>query len=218
MKDRIDSIVKRKQAEYLEMLLPERDSLLARMEDVAAREGQPIADPEVAQMMRILVQIKRPRRILEIGTNIGYSVIVLARAAGSDAVVETIEIETETLHKAQQFVAAAKLRNRIVYHHGAALDMIPRLDGPYDFVFIDCVKTEYLDYLEGLMPKLADGAVLVYDNLLWKGQVAEGAWSERDRASTAALAAFNERITSDPHLVSIVLPLGDGLGISIYKK
>ncbi len=211
MKDRVDAILRRNQAEYLESLLPARDALLERMEKFAEENGHPIADPEVAQLMRALVRTKVPRRVLEVGTNIGYSVIVLGRECEAEAVVETIEIDHNTLTSARRFVAEASLPCRVVFHEGAALDVLPRLTGPFDFVFIDCVKTEYEDYLDALLPKLERGAVIVCDNLLWKGRVAAG---DHD-ASTDALRAFNKRLVNDPRLITSILALGDGTGVSV---
>lgn len=215
MKERIDAILRRPQAEYLDSLLPDRDALLDRMERFAAENNQPIADPEVAQMMRILVRARRPRRLLEVGTNIGYSVIVLGRELDRDATLETIEIDRRTLERARGFVREAELLCEVKFHEGAALEVLRELDGPFDFVFIDCVKTEYGDYLDALMPKLASGALIVCDNLLWKGQVAEGPRDETQKESTAALKTFNRKITTDPRLLTTILPIGDGLGISI---
>src|SRR5215212_3382719 len=211
MKDRIDAILRRAQGEYLESLVPPRDVLLEAMEKFANENDHPIADPEVAQLMRVLVRMKRPRRVLEVGTNIGYSVVVIGRECDDDAVVETIEINHGTLMIAKGFVRDAELRCNVVFHEGAALDVIPRIAGPFDFVFIDCVKTEYGDYLDALLPKLARGAVIVCDNLLWKGRVAEG----QHDPPTDALRAFNKRLASDERLITSILPLGDGTGVSI---
>ncbi|HYI11442.1 MAG TPA: O-methyltransferase [Thermoanaerobaculia bacterium] len=211
MKERVDAILRRNQAEYLESLLQPRDALLERLEKFAEENGHPIADPEVAQLIRGLVRTKVPRRVLEVGTNIGYSVIVIGRECEPEAVVETIEIDHNTLTSARRFVAEAGLPCRVVFHEGAALDVLPRLTGPFDFVFIDCVKTEYEDYLDALLPKLERGAVIVCDNLLWKGRVAAG---DHD-AATDALRAFNKRIANDPRLITSVLPLGDGTGVSV---
>ncbi|HEX7829152.1 MAG TPA: O-methyltransferase [Thermoanaerobaculia bacterium] len=211
MKDRMDAILRRNQAEYLDSMLPPRDVLLERMEKFAEENRHPIADPEVAQLIRGLVRMKRPRRVLEVGTNIGYSVIVIGRECDADAVVETIEIDHNTLATAKSFVGEAALQCRVVFHEGAALEVLPRLTGPFDFVFIDCVKTEYEDYLDALLPKLERGAVIVCDNLLWKGRVAAG---EHD-APTDALRAFNQRIATDERLVTNILPVGDGTGVSV---
>ena len=211
MKDRMDAILRLNQAEYLDTLLPQRYALLERMEKFAAENNHPIADPEVAQLIRGLVRMKRPRRVLEVGTNIGYSVIVIGRECDTDAVVETIEIDHNILSTAKAFVADAAVQCRVVFHEGAALDVLPRLTGPFDFVFIDCVKTEYEQYLDALLPKLERGAVIVCDNLLWKGRVAAG---EHD-GPTDALRAFNTRLATDERLVTSVLPVGDGTGISV---
>ena len=211
MKDRVDAILRRNQAEYLESLLPSRDALLERMEKLAGENGHPIADPEVAQLLRALVRTRSPRRLLEVGTNIGYSVIVMGRECDRDAVVETIEIDHNTLSTARAFVAEAELACRVVFHEGAALEVLPRLTGPFDFVFIDCVKTEYQDYLDALLPKLERGALIVCDNLLWKGRVAAG---DHD-AETDALRAFNRRLATDPRLITNILPVGDGTGVSV---
>jgi predicted O-methyltransferase YrrM len=135
----------------------------------------------------------------------------MGRECDAEAVVETIEIDHNTLATARRFVGEAALPCRVVFHEGAALEVLPRLAGPFDFVFIDCVKTEYEDYLDALLPKMEAGAVIVCDNLLWKGRVAAG---EHD-AATDALRAFNRRIATDERLMTSVLPLGDGTGVSI---
>jgi len=165
----------------------------------------------VAQVERILVRALRPKHIIEVGTNIGYSVIVMGRECGREAVIETIELDPAILATAKGFVAEADLACEVRFHQGAALDVLPRLDGPFDFVFIDCVKSEYEQYLDQLLPKLAPGAVILCDNLLWGGKVAAGVHDE----STDGLRAFNRRIMSDERLMSVILPLGDGIGLSV---
>jgi caffeoyl-CoA O-methyltransferase len=213
MKAGIDKILQRAQAEYLDTLLSPRDPLLARMEEYAAKTNQPIADPEVAQVERILVRALRPKRIIEVGTNIGYSVVVMGRECGADAVVETIELDPEILATAKRFVGEAGLKCDVKFHQGKALEVLPRLAGPFDFVFIDCVKSEYERYLDQLLPKLSPGAVIVCDNLLWGGKVAAGVHDE----STDGLRAFNQRIMTDERLMSIILPVGDGVGVSLVR-
>ena len=213
MKAGVDKILQRSQAEYLDTLLPPRDPLLARVEAFAAKGNQPIADPEVAQTMRVLIAATKARHLIEVGTNIGYSVIVMGRAAGRGAVVETIELDREILATAKGFVGEAELECEVRFHQGAALEVLPSLAGPFDFAFIDCVKTEYGQYLDQLLPQMSRGALIVCDNLLWGGRVAEGV----DDASTNALREFNRRITTDERLTTIILPLGDGLGVSLVK-
>lgn len=217
MKSGLDRILRRAQAEYLDSLVAPRDALLERMERFASESNQPIADPEVAQLIRIIARLVGPARVLEVGTNIGYSVIVIGRECGSSTVIESIEIDPTLIAKARSFIDDARLAPKVVIHEGAALEVLATLDGPFDFVFIDCVKTEYSGYLELVKPKLSPGAVIVCDNLLWKGQVAEGARTDADIESTAAIARFNGQISNDPDLITTILPLGDGVGISVLK-
>jgi predicted O-methyltransferase YrrM len=213
MKAGIDKILQRAQAEYLDTLLPSRDPLLARIEQFAAKGNQPIADPEVAQVMRILITATGARHLVEVGTNIGYSVIVMGRAAGRGAVLETIELDRGILQTAKDFVAEAQLECEVRFHQGAALTVLLSLTGPFDFAFIDCVKSEYGQYLDHLLPKMKQGALIVCDNLLWGGKVADGVNDE----STNALREFNRRITTDDRLTTSILPLGDGVGVSLVK-
>jgi predicted O-methyltransferase YrrM len=213
VKRRLDAILKPKQAEYLDSLMPPRDPLLVRIEEFAAKHNHPIADPEVAQLLRILVAATKPQHILEVGTNIGYSVVVMGRECGRESVLETIEIDPDILATAKGFVSEAKLSCDVRFHLGAALDVIPRLSGPFDFIFIDCVKTEYEAYLDQLLPKLERGALIVCDNLLWGGSVAEG----ENEEWANALRKFNQRIMTDRRLTSVILPLGDGTGVSVVN-
>lgn len=217
MKSQIDAIIRKQQAEYLDSLMPAADALLAEIEKHAAEFNQPIADPEVAQLMRILVATRRPKRVFEVGTNIGYSVIVMGRELARDAVLETVEIDHTILTTAKRFVKEAQLGCDVVFHEGDALEVLEAVRGPFDFAFIDCVKTDYIAYLDLLLPKMTSGALIVADNVLWKGQVAEGPRDEKQKASTAALKEFNARIMSDERLTSIVLPLGDGVSLSYVR-
>lgn len=211
MKSSIDAILQREQAIYLDSLVPPSDALLLEMERMAGDEGQPIADREVAQLLRILVRLRSPRRVLEIGTNIGYSVVVMGREMDGGSTLESIEIDARLAGLAREHARRAGLACEVVVHEGAALEVLRTLDGPWDLVFIDCLKHEYVDYLDAVMPKLAAGAMIVADNVLWKGSVARGA----SDSSTDGIRRFNERITSDPRLLSSILATGDGVSISV---
>src|SRR3954468_10971605 len=130
MKSRTDQVIKRVQAEYLDTLLPARDALLARMEAFAAEHNHPIADHEVGQLMKLLVRAKNPKHLIEVGTNIGYSVIVLGRECAAESVIETIELDRGILATAREFVAQAELDCQVTFHEGAALEVLPTLAGP----------------------------------------------------------------------------------------
>jgi predicted O-methyltransferase YrrM len=216
MKARIDAIIRREQAEYLERLLPSNTGLLAEMEEYAEAHRVPIADREVARFIEITARTTGARRALEIGMAIGYSVIHLAHGMGEDGLVVTIEPSEEMIARSTEFVGRAGLSERLRIERGFALDVLPKLAGEtFDLVFIDAVKEEYAQYLELSLPMLRVGGVVLVDNLLWGGQVAGDIRSEDQTASTQALREFNQLFVRNPQLLSVVLPVGDGLGYAV---
>ena len=215
MKARVDAILRGEQAEYLERLLPANVGLLAEMERYAAEHRVPIADPEVARFLEITARASGARRALEIGMAIGYSVIHLARALPPDGLVVTIELSDEMIALSDGYLRRAGLRERVRVERGAALEVLPRLEESFDLVFIDAVKEEYGRYLELSLPLLRTGGVFVVDNLLWGGQVAGEIRAPEQTASTQALREFNQLFVRHPQLLSVVLPLGDGLGYAV---
>lgn len=214
MKHAIDTILRKEQATYLEALTPTRDALLLQMEARAAERGYPISDPEVATFLAITARAARPRFVVEIGTNIGYGAIVLARSA-PEAHVLTVELDRSLCEEARAFVARAGLASRIEVREGRALDAIASIDRPIDLAYVDCVKEEYPQYLELLVPRLSDGGLLVADNVLWRGLVAASEVPASEAARTNALRAFNDAIVRHPDLVGMVLPVGDGLAYAV---
>jgi predicted O-methyltransferase YrrM len=214
MKDRPDAILRTEQAAYLDRLLPPRDPLLAEMEALAGRDV-PISDPEVGRLLSILARARASRRILEVGTAIGYGTLCLARGA-PEARVLTIDSDPERLETARRFLERAGVLERVELLQGAALDVIPRIDGPFDLVYLDAVKTEYRRYLDLLLPKMAIGGLVVADNLLWKGLVASPP-DEPDRDADA-LRAFDGYLMIHPQLEAVVLPLGDGVGLAVKTR
>lgn len=214
MKDRRDAILHSRQAAYLESLLPPRDPVLADMERRAAADNIPISDPEVGHMLAILATALQPRLVLEIGTAIGYGTLCLARGAPNARVI-TVDTDPERLAAARSDLERAGVADRVDLRQGEALAVLPTLDGPFDLVYIDAVKSEYSRYLELLVPRLPVGGLVVVDNLLWKGWVADPAAASDEDENAAALRAFNAELMSHPHLRSLVLPLGDGLGVAV---
>jgi caffeoyl-CoA O-methyltransferase len=209
------SILRPEQEGYLDRLLPPRDPLLREMEERAAREDIPISDPEVGRLLSILARSVGARRILEIGAAIGYGAVWLARGA-PEARVQSVDINPERLAVARQYLERAGLADRVELIEGKALEVIQRLDGPFDLVYVDAVKTEYRRYLDLVLPKLRVGGLIVCDNLLWGGEVA--APGEEEDRDADALRAFNGYLIMHPQLQAVVLPLGDGVGLATKIK
>jgi predicted O-methyltransferase YrrM len=213
MKARLDAILQRDQAEYLDQLLPQTDRLLTEMEAYAAQHDVPIADREVAAFIEITARLSGAKRALEIGMAIGYSVIHLARGMGEGSLVVTIEPSDAMINAASGYLERAGLRDRARIERGKALDVMPRLNEDFDLLFIDAVKEEYKRYLDLGLPKLKSCGVIIVDNLLWGGKVARK--EENEDASTTALREFNDYFINHPELRAVVLPVGDGLGYAV---
>ncbi|HEX5717074.1 MAG TPA: O-methyltransferase [Thermoanaerobaculia bacterium] len=203
------------QERYLERLLPPRDPLLREMEERAAREDVPISDPEVGRFLGILARATGARLVVEIGTAIGYGALCLARGA-PEARVISIDTDPERLAVARGYLERAGVADRVELIEGAALEVLPRLSGPFDLAYVDAVKKEYRRYLDQLVPKLRVGGVVALDNLLWKGRVADP--PDEDDPDADALRAFNGYLMMHPQLQSVVLPFGDGLGVATKIK
>ena len=213
MKARLDAIIKREQAEYLDQLLPQRDPLLEEMEKYAAEHRVPIADVEVARFLQISARVSNAKRALEIGMAISYSVIHLLRGMGKDGLVVTIEPNDEMIRASEDYLGRAGLRDQVRIERGKALDVMPRLDETFDLLFIDAVKEEYRRYLDLGLERLKPGGLVIVDNLLWGGKVADE--SEQSDSSTLALRDFNHYFVNHPQLLAEVLPVGDGLGYAV---
>jgi predicted O-methyltransferase YrrM len=230
MKHAADAILRPEQAAYLDALhalsvrglaamartaaKTGRDPLLTKMEARAAARGYPISDPEVACFLAIVARLARPKLVVELGTNIGYGAIVMARAAGEGARVVTIEKSDDLADEALTFIAEAGLSSRIEVVRGEAIPELARIASPIDMVYIDCVKEEYERYLEIAAPKLSPYGVIVADNVLWGGAVALQPPPADERERALALRAFNEKLVSHGDLCGVVLPFGDGVAFA----
>lgn len=214
MKAKVDAIIQREQAEYLNSLYVQRDPVLAEMEAHAAEHRVPIADPEVALFLEITARTTGATKALEIGMAIGYSVIHLAHGMGDNGVVVTIEPSDEMIKAASGFLKRANLLDRVQIKRGKALDVMPHLTDTFDLLYIDAVKEEYAQYLDLGLPLLRSGGVVIVDNLLWGGRVAQPA-SADDESSTTALRDFNPYFINHPQLRSEILSVGDGLGYAV---
>lgn len=215
MKGRFDAILRTAQASYLERLLPSRDELASEMEAYAEERGVPISDPEVARLLEILAKARDARRLLEIGTAIGYGTLALARGAANGRVM-TIDADAERQAVARGYLERAGVADRVELVNGAALQVLPGLQGPFDLVYIDALKTEYRRYLDLSLPVLGEGGLVVVDNLLWKGKIAEP--PEEQDAAGKAIESFNGYFMIHPQLTAVLLPLGDGVGLAVKKS
>jgi caffeoyl-CoA O-methyltransferase len=215
MKARLDAIIQREQAEYLDQLLPASTGIIAEMEEYAAAHRVPIADREVAKFLEITARAMKARRALEIGLAIGYSALHLAQAMPEDGLVVTIEPNEEMIARTEDYLSRAGLRERVRIERGRALEVMPHLKETFDLVYLDAVKEEYSAYLDLSLPMLRVGGVVIADNVLWGGQVAGEIRSPDQQASTEALREFNQRFVQHTDLRAEILSVGDGLAYGV---
>lgn len=173
------------------------------------------------KLLKMLVRMLRPRRVLEIGTFTGYSALSMAAGLEQGAELHTVEVDDELEPLAQSFFDRSPCGDRIRMHIGSALEVAPALGGVFDLVFIDGDKREYPDYYRMLMgdgdgaPLVKSGSALVADNILWSGKVAKPV--ARNDRHTQALVEFNRMVAEDPRVENVIVPLRDGLNL-IYVK
>ena len=218
MKARIDAIIQREQALYLEQLHPASEGVLAEMEQYAEANRVPIADREVALFLEITARATGAKKVLEIGMAIGYSVIHLLRGMTDDGLVVTIEPNDDMIRRAGEYFTRAGVAERVRVERGKALDVIPTLGDTFDMIYLDAMKEEYEEYLEKSLPLLRTGGVVIADNLLWGGQVAGEIRSPDQKISTESLRRFNQHFVRHENLRAEVLPVGDGLGYGVKIK
>jgi caffeoyl-CoA O-methyltransferase len=157
-----------------------------------------------------VVRLSRARRVLELGTFTGYSSISMALALPAGGRVITCDVNEQTTAMAQRYAEEAGVADRIDFRLGPALETIAGLDGPFDIVFIDADKPNYVNYYEATLPLLADDGVMIVDNTLWSGRVADP--NENDE-STEAIRALNDRVREDARVENVLLTVRDGMNV-----
>jgi caffeoyl-CoA O-methyltransferase len=160
------------------------------------------------RFLEMLVFARRPRRVLEIGTFSGYSSLAMAAALPPGGRITTCELSPVHAEAARKHIAASPYADRIEVIEGPAIDTVPSLPGPFDFVFIDADKTSYLSYYEAVLPKLAVGGIIAADNTLWSGNVVKDTDQSPD---TQAIRAFNDTVVADRRVVCVQVTVRDGV-------
>ena len=166
------------------------------------------------RLLSMLSKMQRPDRILEIGTFTGYSAICLAEGLVPGGKIITIDIAPETNFIAKEYWSKAGLSEMIESYLGNALEIIPELDEAFDLVFIDADKFNYPNYYDLIFPKVRKDGLIIADNVLWSGKILQ---EEKD-SSTEALDNYNKKISADPRVSNILLPVRDGLMIARKEK
>src|SRR5205823_9261673 len=193
------------------------DPVLQDIARTGDAEDLPLIDAEVGALLRVLATAVGARRILEIGTAVGYSGIWLAGALPPDGLLLTLDIREERAREARENFARAGLADRVNVIVGDAKLKIAKVSGPFDLIFQDGDKLQYVPLLDRLVALLRPGGLLITDNVLWDGEVVPGfvAAPQKNREDTEAIAEYNERVARHPQLRTAIVPLRDGVSIAV---
>jgi predicted O-methyltransferase YrrM len=206
--------------DWIESLAAPLPVALAAIEREAEPEGIPIVSRDAGRVLQVLVAGRR--RVVEVGTAYGFSTLWMALGLPADGTIVTIDPDNQRTDLARAWWRDAGIADdRITVVNRKALEAFadddPALAGPFDFVFIDALKPEYGQYLEALMSRLAPGALIAADNVLWSGRASGARPAEASDRNTEALRSFDVAVLGDPRFKATILPVGDGLLIASWQ-
>lgn len=178
--------------------------------------GQMASGHLQGRLLKMLVSMIHPQRVLELGTFSGYSALSMAEALEDGAELHTFEVVDEQEDFLRPWFEGSPYADKIFLHIGDALDLVPQMDVEWDLAFIDADKREYVEYYNLVLPRLRKGGFIIADNTLWYGHVLEEKTRESDR-QTLGVKAFNDLVAQDPRVEKVIVPIRDGLTL-IRKK
>ena len=202
---------------YIGSLEAELPDWLAGLERRAAADGIPIVRKQTQSLLRMLLALKKPERILEIGTAVGFSALFMSEYAPAGCRITTIEKYEKRIPAARENFRQAGRDDRIVLVEGDAGELLPELTGGYDFIFMDGAKGQYIHFLPDVLRLLNAGGILVSDNVLQGGDILESrfAVTRRDRTIHARMRAYLYELKHNRELETVILTAGDGTAVSV---
>jgi len=215
----VGAIVPEPIEQYLAGLNQLSDAVLQDIARAGAEAGLPLVDAEVGALLRVLATAVGAHRMLEIGTAIGYSGIWLAGALATGGILFTMEAEPERARMARDNFTRAGLADRTTVIVGDAALMLAKVAGPFDLIFQDGDKRQYLPMLDRLVALLRPRGLLVTDNVIWNGEVVPGFVDRpvQDPDETRAIIEYNKRLSTHPGLMTAIVPLRDGVSLSVKR-
>lgn len=193
--------------------------LFLQMEEYALAHHVPIINESGKAVLIETIVKKKPHRVLEIGTAIGYSTLLIAKYSAADIQMTTLELDEERAKVARTFIQKSRFKDRIEVLLGDAAEKLTSLSGEYDVIFIDAAKGQYVNYFRLALPLLADGGIFIADNVLFRGYVLGGEKPPRRyKTIVTRLREYIETVTRHPEFDTVIYDDGDGLAVSCHKK
>lgn len=191
---------------------------LKKVKEKALENHIPILMDDTLEKIEEILQEEKPKRILEIGTAVGYSASMFAKSTSEDCIIDTIEIDEERAKEAKENIKKIGVSERINIMVGNAVDILPTLTNTYDIVFIDAAKGKYPIFLENAIRLIKDGGIILADNILYKGYVMSDYNAHKQRTAVRYLREYIKEITENDKCESEILEIGDGLAITKVRK
>lgn len=212
-------IVDERMVTYINSLDQGNGAFLDQLEQEAKRDLVPIIRREMQSFLKVLLQIKRPKRILEVGTAVGFSALLMCDNTPDDTMVTTIEKYEKRIPIAKENFKKAGMEHRIIFLEGDAMDILKELKGTYDFIFMDAAKGQYIHFMPEIMRLLEKDGILVSDNVLQEGDIIEShfAVERRNRTIYKRMREYLYELKHDERLLTSIIPIGDGAAVSIRK-
>ncbi|MGH4137190.1 O-methyltransferase [Clostridium sp.] len=204
--------------QYLRKLIPSNTGILEELENFALENRVPIVQKETAKFLELMVTMNRPSRILELGTAIGYSAILMNQAMGGNCEITTIERDEKMIDLAKTNIEKYGLQNKITILQGECLEVLENLHGEYDMIFIDAGKGHYNHFLPHCLRLLKKQGILIADNVLFRGMVASKELATRRKVTIIKrMKSYLELVSSNDELITSVIPMGDGISVTVRK-
>ena len=204
---------------FINSLETENSRILEAIEKVALDARVPIIRKEMQSFLKVLLAIQKPMCILEVGTAVGFSALLMSENAPEGCRITTIENYEKRIPIARENFKRAGKEQQITLVEGDAMEVLQTLDGSFDFIFMDAAKGQYIHYLPEVMRLLPKGGVLVSDNVMQDGNVIESRFAveRRDRTIHSRMREYLYELKHNEELVTSILPLGDGVAVSVKK-
>lgn len=213
-------IVNERIVSYIHSLEKSNGEICDEIEKYAKETYVPIIRKEMESFLKVMINIKQPKRILELGTAIGYSAILMAQAMPKDCTITTIENYDKRIPIAKENFKKSGYEDRITLIEGDALDVLQKLDTSYDFIFMDAAKAQYPYYLKEIMRILENGGILIADNVLQEGELIESRFAveRRNRTIHSRMREFIYTLKNSAEFETTIVPIGDGITMSVRKN
>ena len=213
-------IIDERMTVFIDSMDTPNTEFLNKLEKYSKETNVPIIRPSMQSFLKLLLAITKPKKILEVGTAIGFSALLMSEYGPEDCHITTIEKYEKRIPLAKENFAKAGKEEKITLLEGDAVEILSQLEGTYDFIFMDAAKGQYINFLPDIMRLLSDGGMLVSDNVLQDGDIIESrfAVTRRNRTIHGRMRDYLYELKHHPELVTSILPVGDGVTVSVKQK